>query len=80
MTMRNKNKKTPTGNQGQKSYYRVQMQSKCVSSSEESEVRRMALEGILAIQEGNSPRVVEEKLRSFMPPIIREQTKGEKEG
>ena len=40
-------------------------------SSEEVAKRYMQLEGILAIQEGNSPRVVQEKLMSFMPPEVR---------
>jgi len=43
-------------------------------TNEEVGLRRMVLEGILAIQEGNSPRVVQEKLRSFMAPRVREQT------
>ena len=43
-------------------------------SNEEVAIKTMVLEGILSIQEGNSPRVVQEKLRSFMPPKIREQT------
>lgn len=43
-------------------------------SNEESALKTIVLEGIISIQEGNSPRVVEEKLRSYMPPKIREQT------
>lgn len=43
-------------------------------STEEVALKTMVLEGILSIQEGNSPRVVQEKLRSFMPPRIRKQT------
>ncbi len=43
-------------------------------SGEEVAIKTMVLEGILSIQEGNSPRVVQEKLRSFMPPKIRLQT------
>ncbi len=42
-------------------------------SNEEVALKRMALEGILAIQEGNSPRVVQEKLRSYLSPKVREQ-------
>lgn len=42
-------------------------------SSEEIAMRNMVLEGILSIQEGNSPRVVQEKLKSFMAPKDREQ-------
>lgn len=43
-------------------------------SAEEMSVKKMVLEGILAIQEGNSPRVVQEKLKSFLPPLLRVQT------
>jgi chemotaxis protein MotA len=43
-------------------------------TNEEVALKTMVVEGIISIQEGNSPRVVEEKLRSFMPPKIREQT------
>lgn len=46
-------------------------------SAEEVGVKKMVLEGILAIQEGNSPRVVQEKLRSFLPPAMRAQTESE---
>jgi chemotaxis protein MotA len=37
-------------------------------SSEEQELRTMTLEGILAIQAGDNPRVVADKLLSFIPP------------
>ncbi len=37
-------------------------------SSEEIELRTMTLEGILAIQAGDNPRVVADKLLSFIPP------------
>jgi chemotaxis protein MotA len=30
------------------------------------------VEGILSIQAGENPRIVEEKLKSFLPPIERE--------
>jgi chemotaxis protein MotA len=43
-------------------------------SGEEVAIKNMVLEGILSIQEGNSPRVVQEKLRSFMPPKVRQLT------
>ena len=41
-------------------------------TNEESSVKKMILHGILAIQEGNSPRVVQDKLRCFIPPKTRE--------
>jgi chemotaxis protein MotA len=37
-------------------------------SADEQEYRRMTLEGILAIQSGDNPRVVAEKLQAFVPP------------
>src|SRR4051812_47277834 len=37
-------------------------------SSEETELRTMTLEGILSIQAGDNPRVVADKLLSFIPP------------
>jgi chemotaxis protein MotA len=37
-------------------------------SSEEVELRSMTLEGILSIQAGDNPRVVADKLLSFIPP------------
>jgi chemotaxis protein MotA len=40
-------------------------------SSEEQELRTMTLEGILAIQAGDNPRVVSDKLMSFIPPTER---------
>jgi chemotaxis protein MotA len=42
-------------------------------SEEEIELRNVTLEGILAVQAGDNPRVVAEKLRSFIPPSKREQ-------
>ncbi len=43
-------------------------------TNEELALRNMVLEGILSIQEGNSPRVVQEKLKSFLAPSVRKQT------
>jgi chemotaxis protein MotA len=40
-------------------------------SREEVELRTMTLEGILAIQAGENPRVVSDKLLSFIPPSAR---------
>jgi chemotaxis protein MotA len=37
-------------------------------SSEEVELRSMTLEGIISIQAGDNPRVVSDKLMSFIPP------------
>ena len=41
-------------------------------SEEEQEARSMALEGILAIQAGDNPRIVAEKLISYVPPADRD--------
>jgi len=41
------------------------------------------VEGILAIQAGENPRIVEEKLKVFLPPALRqklEEKKGEEKG
>ena len=43
-------------------------------SAEEVALKTMIIEGVIAIQEGHSPRIVEEKLRAFIPPNIREET------
>ncbi|MGH3267340.1 MAG: flagellar motor protein [Trebonia sp.] len=41
-------------------------------SAAEVELRTLTLEGILAVQAGDNPRVVAEKLGSFVPPAERE--------
>jgi chemotaxis protein MotA len=40
-------------------------------SSEEMELRMMTLEGILSIQAGDNPRLVADKLMSYLPPAER---------
>src|SRR5580658_4562710 len=40
-------------------------------SAEESELRMMTVEGILSIQAGDNPRLVAEKLMSYVPPAER---------
>jgi chemotaxis protein MotA len=40
-------------------------------SAEEIELRTLTLEGILSVQAGDNPRVVADKLMSFMPPAER---------
>jgi chemotaxis protein MotA len=40
-------------------------------SAEEVELRMMTLEGILSIQAGDNPRLVSEKLMSYLPPAAR---------
>jgi len=40
-------------------------------SAEEAELRMMTLEGVLSIQSGDNPRLVAEKLMSYVPPAER---------
>ena len=52
-------------------YYPVATKLKEISG-EEAELRTLTVEGILAIQAGDNPRVVEDKLMAFVPPEERE--------
>src|SRR3954453_16142132 len=45
-------------------------------SHQEEELRSLALEGILAVQAGDNPRVVADKLLAFVPPAEREAAEG----
>lgn len=42
-------------------------------SAQEILLREVMIEGILSIQAGDNPRIVEEKLKAFMPPAMRKQ-------
>ena len=42
-------------------------------STEEIEQRELVLEGILAVQAGENPRIIGEKLRSYLPPVKAKQ-------
>jgi chemotaxis protein MotA len=59
-------------------YYPVANKLKAVSA-QEMELRTMTLEGILAIQAGDNPRVVEDKLIAFLSPEER-AAEGEESG
>jgi len=48
-------------------------------SVEERFGREMIVDGIMAIQSGDSPRIVEEKLKSFLSPTLRRKVEAEKE-
>jgi len=48
-------------------------------SKEEMLVKNMIIEGIMAIQSGDSPRIVEEKLKSFLSPTLRKKLEQAKE-
>jgi chemotaxis protein MotA len=41
-------------------------------SQEETLIKEMVISGIIAIANGENPRIVEQKLHSFMPPSLRE--------
>ena len=43
-----------------------------VRSAEEVLSRELMVEGILSIQAGENPRIVEEKLKVFLPPAMRQ--------
>src|ERR1700753_1107751 len=45
-------------------------------SAQEVELRTLTLEGILSIQAGDNPRLVSEKLMSYVPPAEREADEG----
>ena len=46
-------------------------------TDEETVMKNMIMEGILSIQEGNSPRVIRDKLRSYIPPALRKKVEEE---
>ncbi len=48
-------------------------------SKEELVIKAMIIEGIMAIQSGDSPRIVEEKLKSFLSPAQRAKVEEAKE-
>ncbi len=49
-------------------------------SREEVLIRQMVIEGVMAIQSGDSPRIVEEKLKSFLMPSVQQKLEEEKDG
>jgi chemotaxis protein MotA len=46
-------------------------------SAEEVELRTLTIEGILSVQAGDNPRIVQEKLISFVPPAERDSAEEE---
>lgn len=48
-------------------------------SSQEVLVRNIMLEGLLSIQAGENPRIIEEKLKSFLAPSLRRKMEAEGE-
>nr|WP_072906216.1 flagellar motor protein [Anaerobranca californiensis] len=51
-----------------------------VKSSEEILLKEVVIEGLLSIQAGENPRIVEEKLKAFLAPSDRENLKNKKAG
>ncbi|MBU0742403.1 motility protein A [bacterium] len=49
-------------------------------SREEVLIREMVIEGVMAIQSGDSPRIVEEKLKSFLMPSVQQKLEAAKDG
>ncbi len=50
-----------------------------INSESETLMKEVLIEGMLSIQSGENPRIIEEKLKSFLSPALRTQV-GEKEG
>ena len=50
-----------------------------INNDLEVTVKTVAVEGLLSIQAGENPRVIEEKLKTYLPPSAR-NTVGEQEG
>jgi chemotaxis protein MotA len=42
-------------------------------SNEELLIREMMIKGVMSIQSGDNPRIVEQKLKIFLPPALRDQ-------
>lgn len=53
-----------------------------IRSKSEVLVKELMIEGLLSIQAGENPRIIEEKLKTFIPPTMRKEIKkdSEKEG
>ena len=54
------------------------MRANMEQQREEIMNKEMVIEGIMAIQSGDSPRIVEEKLKSFLPPVVRRKVEATK--
>ncbi len=51
-----------------------------VNNEQEIMLKSIMIEGLLSIQAGENPRVIEEKLKSFLAPSVREGMNEENEG
>ncbi len=47
--------------------------------AEEVMIKTIVITGVMSIQSGDNPRVVESKLMTFLPPAVREKAEAEKE-
>jgi chemotaxis protein MotA len=43
-------------------------------SDEELLLKNIIIKGVMSIQSGDNPRIVEQKLKTFLPPSLREVT------
>lgn len=50
-----------------------------IRSKREVLVKELMVEGLLSIQAGENPRIIEEKLKTFVPPELRDDYKGQLE-
>ena len=50
------------------------------NNADEMQLKEVMIEGLLSIQAGENPRVIEEKLKSFLSPKIREELNGDDGG
>lgn len=51
-----------------------------VRSEEEVLIKQIMIEGILSVQAGENPRIVEEKMKAFLAPKMRDNLKEKREG
>jgi len=51
-----------------------------IKSKDEVLIREIMIEGLLSIQAGENPRIIEEKLKAFLPPSMRSALGGDEEG
>jgi chemotaxis protein MotA len=47
-----------------------------VLSREEQQIRTMIIEGVMAVQAGENPRIISDRLMTFLPPAARNDDKG----
>jgi chemotaxis protein MotA len=51
-----------------------------IFSNDELLIKEILIEGILSIQAGDNPRIIEEKLKSFLSPALRKTADSESAG